>query len=158
MNEYVFMSIDARRKGFYGAYEINDPEFRARIDDMFRQMEQLGETCADGMAFETALAASPINAVYYDLCAQAAGRFPARAADMSMPEYDVKGMVRDEAADLGGNIVDDLTQPARSQAYQQSESYMRSVPVVGDAMQAVQTAGLFGKLFRRGKKDGQDDK
>ena len=156
MNEYVQMSIDARKKALYDAYYIDDENFLAQLEDMFGRMTQFGETCPDQAAFEAALPASEINTLYYNLCAAAAGRFPAKAAQVEIPEtrYSKEDIAKD-MADLGEDILDDVTRPVRAQAHQEVLQQARGIPVLGEVMQASNTASLFKKFF--GKKKNPEE-
>ena len=63
MDSIVKQSIDGRKMAFSSAYELTDV-YKKKIDELFKKIEELGETCKDAMDFETKFMASPLNQEY----------------------------------------------------------------------------------------------
>lgn len=66
MDEYIRNSIATRKKTVDDYYKV-PANMQETYDALFRDMEELGESCADVAEFETKFAAGPLNQRYMDL-------------------------------------------------------------------------------------------
>lgn len=145
MDKYVKISIDSRKQAIFSTYTVPDDK-KKKIDDLFAEIEKLGETCKDANDFEAKFASSPLNKKYMDLFVE----LGTPAADGSMG----KSMAGSLAAGIAGSIADDVTRrvvPTRAAVNQKITDEARKMPVIGDAMEVKQYADFFGR-FRK-KKD-----
>lgn len=150
MNEFVQGAIDTRRRMLFDTYIISDPAFTRHMQEVFDEMTELGESCADLACFESAFTDSPVCARYCDLCAQAANRFPVRQVDTGIPDSGpAAGEIADAAARHGEALLDSATQPARRVAYEEARDQVESLPVIGDFLQASRTASVLRKWFKK---------
>lgn len=150
MNEFVQGAIDARRRMLLDAYIINDAAFIRQLEEVFAEITQLGMTCPDVACFESAFTDAPVYARYYDLCSQAASRFPARQGDTAIPDSGpTAGDIADSAARHGEALLDSATQPMRRAAYEERRQVLEDTPVIGELLQASRTASLFKKWFKK---------
>lgn len=150
MNEYVKYSIDGRKNAFYSAYDIQDDEIKRKIEDLFSRIEAFGETCSDAQDFEAKFAVSELNQEYINLFTEVATKCaPIVRETVENPDVKTTGQyIADEIKDEIDYQVKDMTLPARRIAREQAYNTARRTPIVGDVMQAKQTADLFGGLFR----------
>lgn len=150
MNEFVQGAIDVRRRTLLDAYVIRDPIFHERMREVFDEMAELGESCPDAADFEAALAQSPANARYYDLCAHAATSFQPRQADTQIPDSSLTpGEIAQRVADRGERLLDSATGPIRRAVYEERRQQIEDIPVVGDLMQASRTMSVLKKWFKK---------
>lgn len=149
MNEYVKYSIEGRKSAFYSAYDIQDEELKRKIDNLFSRIEAFGENCIDAQDFEARFAASELNQEYIALFTEVATKCTPIVREEINPDVKSTGeYVADEIKDEIDYQVKEMTMPARRIARQQAYNAARRTPVVGEIMQAKQTADLFGGLFR----------
>lgn len=150
MNEYVKYSIDARKSAIYSAYDIQDEELRAKIEDLFSRIEEFGKECQDASDFEAKFAASELNQEYINLFTQIVSKCtPIVKEEVVNPDVQSTGeYVAGEIKDEVDYQLKEMTMPARRAARQRADDIARSTPIVGDVMQAKQTADLFGGFFR----------
>ena len=161
MNEYVKYSIDGRKNAFYSTYDIKDEEIKRKIEDLFSRIEAFGETCVDAQDFEAKFAASELNQEYISLFTEVATKCaPIVRETVENPDVKTTGQfIADEVKDEIDYQVKDMTLPARRAAREQAYNAARRTPIVGEVMQAKQTADLFGGLFRlRKSKKEQKEK
>lgn len=150
MDQYVLSAIEVRRKSIFETYIIDDQDFIAKANDVFKKMESLGESCASVMEFESQFAASPLYNEYYNLCLEAGQKFKvnpqAMKTEIPNSNYTSADVVK-EAEEWTEYAIDSATQPLRNQAYVQVRDAVESIPGVGEVAQASRTVGVFKKLF-----------
>ena len=157
MDKYVKQSIDARRDAIFDAYNVGAGE-RKKIDAVFAEMEKLAAKCGDVQEFEAKLAKSPVNQKYLDLFTEIATSSQPKAA---APKASMKEVGKMVAGGTMAGIAESAAEqalrevvPTRAAVHQKVSDKMRSVPVVGDIVDAGQKAsylGHLGKLFRKKK-------
>ena len=154
MNEYVKQSIEGRRMAFSSSYELNDI-YKKKVDELFKRIEEFGNSCNDAMDFETKFASSPLNKEYTDLFTEIATNCkyilppPVDSDVKSDSEY-----LRDEAISDAKYLAKDLTMPVRRAAREEFDKKMRDTPL-GKIEQASNTAWVFKRIF--GKKNKDDE-
>ena len=154
MNEYVKQSIEGRRMAFSSSYELNDI-YKKKVDELFKRIEEFGNSCNDAMDFETKFASSPLNKEYTDLFTEIATNCkyilppPVDSDVKSDSEY-----LRDEAISDAKYLAKDLTMPVRRAAREEFDKKMRDTPL-GKIEQASNTAWVFKRIF--GKKNNNDE-
>ena len=162
MDKYVKQSIDARRDAIFDAYTVGEGE-KKKIEAVFAEVEKLGAKCGDVQEFEAEFAKSPLNQKYLDLFTEVAKSATPKAAASKASMKEVGKMVAGgTAAGIAESAIDQAitnTVPTRAAVHQKVSDVARSVPVLGDAIDAGQKAsylGHLGKLFG-GKKKKKDD-
>lgn len=161
MNEYVKMSIDGRKSAVYSAYDIQDEELKKKIEDLFSRIEAFGEACQDASDFEARFSSSELNQEYINLFTEIATKCAPIVREEINPDVKSTGeYIADEIKDEMEYQVKDMTMPARRAARQEAYDVARRTPVVGEIMQAKQTADLFGGIFRlrKAKKEQKERK
>ena len=154
MNEYVKQSIEGRRMAFSSSYELNDI-YKKKVDELFKRIEEFGNSCNDAMDFETKFMASPLNTEYNNLFTEIATNCkyilppPVNSDVKSDAEY-----LRDEAISDAKYLAKDLTMPVRRAAREEFDKKMRDTPL-GKIEQASNTAWVFKRIF--GKKNKDDE-
>ena len=150
MDQYVLSSIEVRRKSIFDTYIIDDPDFVEKANNVFKQMEAFGESCANVMDFESKFAASPLYTEYYNLCLEAGQKFKVnpKATQVEMPDssYTSADVVK-EAEEWTEYAIDSATQPIRNEIYEETRKAVESIPGVGEVAQAARTVGVFKKFF-----------
>ena len=157
MNETVKASIKGRLDAIYNGYEINNEDIKNKIDDLFKRIEEFGLGCSDANDFETKFAMDALNQEYINLFTQVATCCPCQLHPVE-DNHDAKSngeVIAENAASDVKYMVDDLTQPMRHQAYQETYDAARDVPVLGEAMNVKQHFDFFSR-FRK-KKDENDE-
>ena len=159
MNDLVKTSIESRRTAIFNGYEITDQNLINKIEDLFKRINEFGETCADNMDFETKFAASELNQEYIQLFTEIATTCPQKAQE-TVENREIKSDAQYVLEDVGSEIkyqVDSATMPMRRQMREEAERTARNTPVVGEIMEAKQYADLFGKFFKKKKKDDDEE-
>lgn len=142
MNQYIKNSIDARRNALSAAYEI-PASMQKKVDSLFKDIEELGKKCKDVGEFETEFAKSPLNQQYLDLFTE--------IAKSSVAKTVAKGAAIGVAESMADQAIRTVL-PTRAAVHQKASNEMRSIPVVGDAIDIGQKAGYaahLGKLFKK---------
>ena len=157
MDKYIKQSIDARKSAIFNAYELGAGE-KKKIDAVFAEMEKLGAKCGDAQEFEAELAKSPVNQKYLDLFTEiATNSTPKTAAPKASLKEVGKMVAGGTAAGAAESAAEQAVRnvvPTRAAVHQKVSDEVRSVPVVGDIVDAGQKAsylGHLGKLFRKKK-------
>ncbi len=158
MDEYVKRSIESRKNAIFAAYNV-EGELLAKVEKLFVEMEKLGVSCKDVGDFEAKLAASPLNQKYLDLFTEIATNSTAKAA---APKSSGAGVGKMVAGGVVAGIAESAAEqalrkvvPTRAAVNQKATDAVRSVPVIGDAIDVGQKASYvahLGKLFRKKKK------
>jgi len=144
MDEYVKKSIDARKDAFK-SFEIS-AEMQKKIDALFAEIEKLGVKCKDAGEFEAEFAKSPLNQKYMDLFTEIAKKGAMKTAAKGA----AVGAIESVAEQAINNAV-----PTRAAVHQKVSDEVRSIPVVGDAVDVAEKASYLGhlsKLFGKKKK------
>ena len=151
MNDVIKQCIDGRKLAFSSAYELND-NYKKKVDELFKKIEEFGMTCSDAMDFETKFAASPLNKEYTDLFTEVATNCKYILPSVQETEggRSNKQAVMDEVASDVKYAVDDLTMPARRAAREEFDKKMRDTPL-GAIEQASNTAWVIKRLFGKNK-------
>ena len=157
MNENVKVCIKSRLDAIYNAYEINNDDVKNKIVDFSMKMEDLGYSCKDSMDFETKFASSPLNQEYTDLFTYIAASCPCKLQPVQdNPDAKSNGeVIAENAASDLKYMADDLTQPMRHQAYQETYDAARDVPVLGEALNVKQHFDFFSRFKK--KKNEEDE-
>ncbi len=58
MEDIVKQSIETRQNAFLNSYEITDESLKKEVNDLFLEMNKVGEECKDDMDFESRFASS----------------------------------------------------------------------------------------------------
>ena len=159
MNDLVKTSIESRRTAIFNGYEITDQNLINKIEDLFKRINEFGETCADNMDFETKFATSELNQEYIQLFTEIATTCPQKAQE-NVENREIKSDAQYVLEDVGSEIkyqVDSATMPMRRQMREEAGRTARNTPVVGEIMEAKQYADLFGKFFKKKKKDDDEE-
>lgn len=150
MDSGVKTAIDARKSAFKNAYEITS-DFEARIDELFKRIEDFGKTCSDAMDFENKFMTSSLNEEYSNLFMEIGTKCPLRKYESNdVPEESKTQKAIDEAASDAKYLMDEVTMPARRQARMKMDSKLRDTPL-GKVEQASNMFHLF-KKFKKTKK------
>lgn len=153
MDKYIKQSIDSRKNAISAIYEVS-AETNKRIDKLFDEIEKLGAKCKDVGEFEAKFAASPLNQQYLDLFTEVATNSQAKVAAPKVSKGEIgKMVVGGTAAGIAESAADQAINnvvPTRAAVNQKISDTVRSVPVVGDAVDIGQKASYvahLGKLF-----------
>lgn len=148
MDSVVKSCIEGRKMAFTNSYELTD-NYKKKVDELFKRIEEFGKTCKDSMEFETKFASSPLNKEYTDLFAEIASKCKCIIPEPVEKEVkNDKERMKEEAISDAKYIAKDLTMPVRRAAREAFDSKMRDTPL-GDIEQARNTASLFGRLFKK---------
>lgn len=154
MEELIKNSIDARYNAFMNYYDITDKSIQKKIDDLFKKINELGESSKDVMDFESKFAASPLNGEYTSLFTEIASNSKPCVSHDAMVEpvvKDDKEYLVEEIESDAKYVMEDLSMPARRAAREAFDSKMRDTPL-GQIEQASNTAYLFKRIFNKHKK------
>ena len=148
MDKYIKQSIDARKDAIEGSCKL-DAEGKKKVAELFDEIKKLGEKCKDVGEFEAEFSKSPLNQKYMDLFTELATKAAGKQAAGQVAKSMAVGAIEGAARNALGNVV-----PTRAAVHQKVSDEVRSVPVVGDVIDAGQKAsylGHLGKLFRKKK-------
>ncbi len=151
MDSIVKQCIDGRKLAFSSAYELTDV-YKKKIDELFKRIEDFGNTCKDSMEFETKFASSPLNTEYTNLFTEVSQNCKyilPPPVDNPDVKSDKEQMV-DEVLSDAKYIAKDLSMPARRKAREAFDSKMRDTPL-GKIEQASNTAWVIKRLFGKNK-------
>lgn len=145
MDKLIKQSIDARKAAYSNSFEI-DAKVQKKIDELFVEIEKLGEKCKDAGEFEAEFQKSPLNQEYMDLFTEIA----TKGATKNVIKGAAAGALQSTAEQALGNVV-----PTRAAIHQKAYDEVRKVPGLGNAIDAAEKASYVGhlaKLFKK-KKD-----
>ena len=148
MDENIKQSIEARLKAIEANCKL-DAEGKKKVTELFDEIKKLGEKCKDVGEFEQLFAKSPLNQKYMDLFTELATKAAGKQAAGQVAKSMAVGAIEGAARNALGNVV-----PTRAAVHQKVSDAARSVPVLGDAIDAGQKAsylGHLGKLFGKKK-------
>lgn len=151
-------SIESRKNAIFAAYDVKG-ELLKKVEALFAEMEKLGASCKDVGDFEAKLAGSPLNQKYLDLFTEIATNSTAKVA---APKASGTGVGKMVAGGIVAGVAESTAEqalrkvvPTRASVNQKVTDAVRSVPVIGDAIDIGQKASYaahLGKLFRKKKK------
>lgn len=156
MNDVVKISIDGRKNAIFSAYDIKDQSIINKIEDLFRRINELGETCKDSMDFESKFASSELNQEYIQLFTEIATKCPqiVRQTEERHVKSDAECIAEDVASEIRYQVKD-ATLPLRRQVHEEALKTARNTPIIGEIMEAKQYADFFGR-FKKKKKDKEE--
>lgn len=159
MNDLVKTSIESRKTAIFNGYEITDENLINKIEELFKRINEFGETCTDNMDFETKFATGQLNQEYINLFTKIATTCPQKSVQ-NVENREVKSDAQYVLEDVESELkyqMDNATMPMRRQMREEAERTARNTPVIGEIMEAKQYADLFGKFFKKKKKDDEDE-
>ncbi len=159
MDNEILRSIEERRNTLYGHYDL-PPDERAKAEELFGRMEELGRGCTGRAEFETKFAGSQLGGEYN-------GLFPAFARHVRLPEGtpSMEGHTRNMAASQAESVVRGqaerglksvLVQAMPDEVHQCYTQGVYRIPVLGNILSAMNTADVFRRLFRRRNTEKND--
>ncbi len=156
MNDVVKISIDGRKNAIFSAYDIKDQSIIDKVEDLFRRINELGETCKDSMDFESKFASSQLNQEYIQLFTEIATKCPqiVRQTETKHVKSDAEYIAEDVASEIRYQVKD-ATLPLRRQVHEEALKTARNTPIIGEIMEAKQYADFFGR-FKKKKKDKEE--
>lgn len=146
MDSVIKSSIDARKNAIVNAYELNDSQ-QKEVDDLFKEIEKLGESSKDAGEFETKFAASPLNQKYMDMFTKIA----TDSASSTTTKDIAKGMVAGAAESAVRNAIGAKVPTTRAAVHQKAYDAARDIPGVGEILTAKQHVDFFSR-FKKSKK------
>ena len=155
MNDLVKTSIEGRKNAIFSAYDIKEQSIIEKIEDLFRRINELGESCTDSMDFESKFASSDLNQEYIQLFTEIATNCKPIVRD-DQGNKQVKSDAEYVAEEVASEIryqARNVTGPIRRQAHQEVYDKARNTPVIGDIMYAKQLTDFFGKFNKKKTKD-----
>ncbi len=148
MDEIVKTSIKGRYDSFFNAYEIKDSKLKKEIDDLFKEINALGETVQNSAEFETKFQSSPLNTEYINLFTKIAKSCKPIVYENTNEVKEKNHPILDEIASNAKYIADDITMPARRKAREEFDNKMRDTPL-GKIEQANNMRYLFKRFFKK---------
>ena len=142
MNEIVKQSIDSRKNAIFSGYNVTDKGILNKIENLFKRINEFGEKFNDVMEFEAEFAKSPLSNEYTNIFVEIAQK-EIDAAKPSMGEV---------VADRVGTEIKNRVIPSRAVRADARDQALRSIPVVGDIIDASQKIDLINK-FRNKNND-----
>ena len=153
MNDLIKNSIDVRKQAFYNAYEIENSNTKEKIEELFKQIEEFGNSFNDLLEFENAFNLSELNKEYIDLFTLVVTTEKSKLK--SVENNEIEENIEEDKKDSGvlGMIADevkeDVTYRVRRKAYTEAYDKVRDIPVVGDAINIKQHIDFFGKFKKK---------
>ncbi len=148
MDSIVKQSIEGRYMAFSNSYELTDI-YKKKVDELFKKINEFGETCTDAMDFENKFQSSSLNKEYINLFTEISTN--CKCIIPKQVENDVKSnkeQIADEVVSDVKYVVKDLTLPARRKAREEFDSKMRDTPL-GKIEQASNTFNVFKRIFKK---------
>ena len=145
MDKLIKQSIDARKAAYSNSFEI-DAKVQKKIDELFVEIEKLGEKCKDTGEFEAEFQKSPLNQEYMDLFTEIATKDTTKNV--------IKGAAVGVAQSAAEQALQNAVPTTRAAVHQKAYDVARSVPGLGDAIDIAEKASYaahLGKLFRKKK-------
>ena len=162
MNELVKNSIDSRKNAIYNGYNITEQRMIEKIEDLFKRINEFGESCIDSMDFESKFASSALNQEYIKLFTEIATNCQ-QIVRQSEENRHIRSDAEYAAEEIASEVryqARNITEPIRRQARQEAYDTARDMPIVGDIMQAKQIADVFGgfkRMIGKNKKKNKED-
>lgn len=136
MNEVVKQSIEGRKNAIFSGYNVTDKKILDNIEDLFRRINEFGEKFNDATQFENEFAKSSLSNEYTNIFVELAKK-EIDAAKPSMGEVVV---------DRVGTEIKNRVIPSRAVRADARDRALRSIPVVGDIIDASQKNDLINKF------------
>lgn len=140
MDNIIKQSIEGRKTAIFNSYNVTDKKMIAKIDDLFKRINEFGEKYDDVGKFETEFASNPLNNEYINIFTELAQK------EISANKPSVAGMV----ADRVGSEIKNKVIPSHAVIADERDSAMRNIPIIGDVIDAGQKIDLLNK-FRKKK-------
>ena len=151
MDEYIENSIQSRYDSIFNLYDISSREDVDKIDELFSRIREYGNSCKDVSDFETRFATSSLNTDYINLFTEFSTKYQMKdQPQIAEPPTKSRkeGPAKDIADELQYVVTDTTVRPIRGKLANEAKSTMRSMPVVGELMQASNIMSL-GKKFKK---------
>lgn len=159
MDEYILNAIDIRKKSFFDYYEIKNREFLLEIEELFNEINNLGESSKDVSDFEAKFASSELNTKYLDLLTKVAKK--CKLKEQYVEEVITKEDLQEKFKE---DLQDDIKHYSR-EAYLDTHSAIdrkfgitdkiRSTPILGGLLELENQTDVFSnmkeKLFKKRK-------
>ncbi len=151
MDDGIKQSIDVRRGALCDHYDL-PPGARAKAEELFGRMEDMGRGCADRAEFETRFASSSLSGEYNGLFADFARYVRLPEGTPTMEEH-----ARSVAASQAGSVVRGqaergvkslLVRMMPDELHRWYTQGIYRIPVIGDIASAMNRANIFRRLFR----------
>ena len=159
MNDLVKVSIDSRKNSIFNAYNVVDQGLIEKIEDLFKRINEFGESCTDNLDFETKFASSQLNQEYIQLFTEIATSCTPIVRQTE--ERQVKSDEEYRREEIESEIryqTRNATEPIRRQIYQESYSAALNTPIVGDIISAKNQIDFFSKFKKKKKNEDKEDK
>lgn len=149
MDTYISNSINIRKQSIFDYYEVKDEKFLTEIEELFAEINSLGQASKDVSDFETKFA-SELNDKYLDLLTRIATSCPLKDvhkeqvfSDEDGKEY-LKETAKDELSHLGREAYFDTRSALDSKFGIKYK--IRSTPVLGQIWEVENQTSVFADL------------
>ena len=149
MDKYIEASIKARKDAIFNSYDVTDKKMVKKIDDLFDEINRLGQSSKDVTEFESKFAASPLNQKYMDIFTELAQTSAAVNVAGSFAKQAATGAATNAIRGAVMNTVGDAVPTSRAAAHQKVMDVARDIPGVGEALEVKQYADLFGRFKKK---------
>ena len=140
MNEIVKQSIEGRKNAIFNSYDVSDKVLIDKIEDLFKRVMEFGEKFEDSSEFETEFAKSSLSNEYINIFVEIAKK-----------EIDAnKPTTAEVITDRIASEIKNRVMPSRAVRADARDQALRSIPVIGDAINLGQKIDLLNK-FKRNK-------
>lgn len=167
MNEYIINAIDIRKKSFFDYYEIKDKKLLIEIDELFNNINILGQSSKDVSEFETKFANSSLNTQYLDLLTKTATSCKLKEIHVEtvFTEKDVKEKIKEDVKDelkyLSREVYIDACS-VTDKTFGITDK-IRDTPVLGELWEIENQTYFFSDMkdkiidkFKKNKKDNEE--
>ncbi len=145
-------AIEARRHSIFSLYEVEKEKQLKKIDELFEEINKLGEQFDNLQAFENAFNSSELNDRYIKLFSELSQTCKSKiSGEYEKVDMDIKGAVKDTIKTELEMQYYDATMPTRHKVYEESMEKMRSTPILGDLIQMGQTASVLKRFIKKKK-------
>ena len=157
MDNGILQSISTRREALHDHYNL-PAGAQAKVDGLFRRMEELGATCRDQAEFETKLTASPLNDEYMALFTEFAPYVKTPDNVPTNEEY-VGNVAKGHAKSIAENRLENSVKGAIVNALPNEitdwKTYgIYNIPIIGDIVSAFNKVHFIKRVFRKTKNHG----
>ena len=159
MNDLVKSSIEGRKNAIFSAYNITDQSIKDKIENLFKRINEFGESCLDNMDFESKFANSELNQEYINLFTEIATNCT-QIVRQTEENKNIKSDGEYFAEEVASEIryqTRNATEPIRRQMHEETLKAARNTPVIGDILEAKQYADLFSRFKKKKKKEDEED-
>jgi head-tail adaptor len=159
MNDLVKNSIESRKNAIFSAYDIKDQSIIDKMEDLFKRINEFGESCLDAVDFESKFASSELNQEYIQIFTEIVTKCPqiAKQSENRHVKSDEEN-IKDEIASEIRYQARNATEPIRRKARQEVYETARDMPVIGEVMHAKQIADVFSGFKRMVTKNKKENK